>query len=65
MYLSCFSDELCLDFPETLPILKSWGLEHVDLRNRVFGKTFSDLSVDEIKKVKGLVDDHGMGLYQR
>ncbi len=60
MYLSCFSDELCLDFPETLPILKSWGLEHVDLRNRVFGKTFSDLSVDEIKKVKGLLDDHGM-----
>ena len=60
MFLSCFSDELCLDFPKTLPILKGWGLEYVDLRNRVFGKTFADLGSDQLKKMKGLLRDHGM-----
>ena len=60
MYLSCFSDELCLDFPQTLPILKDWGLEYVDLRHRVFGKSFEDLSGDEINQLKQLLADHGM-----
>ncbi len=60
MYLSILSDELCLDFPETLSILKEWKIEHVDLRNRVFGKSFQDLSDREIKEVKQLLDDHEM-----
>ena len=60
MYLSCLSDELCLDLPEALPTLRDWGLEYVDLRSRVFGKTFTDLDDDELKKVKQFLDDHGM-----
>ena len=27
MYISCFSDELCVDLPDALPILKDWGLD--------------------------------------
>ncbi len=59
MYLSIFSDELCLDLPETLPILRSWGLDHVDLRNRVMGKPFEFLTPDELTTVRRTLADGG------
>ncbi|HUT32953.1 MAG TPA: Gfo/Idh/MocA family oxidoreductase [Planctomycetota bacterium] len=60
MFPSIFTDELALDFPETLPILRSWGLEHCDLRGRVFRKAFEDLTPDELAEAKKLLDRHGM-----
>ncbi len=60
MYLSVLSDELCLDFPETLPVLKGWGVDHVDLRNRIFGRSFTDLDDKELSLVRSLLDEHGM-----
>ena len=60
MFPSIFTDELGLDFAETLPILKSWGLEHVDLRSRVFGRAFEALTDEELAKVKQLLDEHGL-----
>lgn len=60
MFPSIFTDELGIDFPETLPILKSWGLEHCDLRGRVFRKAFEDLTPEELAEVKRLLDRHGM-----
>lgn len=59
MFLSIFSDELALDFPETLPILKSWGLSHVDLRGRVLGKHFEGLTPEDLSQVRKLIDEHG------
>ncbi len=60
MFLSIFTDELCLDLPEALPILKSWGLEYVDLRNRIFGKSIEFLTDAELAEVKRLLDENGM-----
>jgi len=60
MYISIFSDELGLDVAEALPIIKSWGLKHVDFRAKVFGKGIEMLDNDERKQLRKLVDDHGM-----
>ncbi|MBE7462179.1 MAG: Gfo/Idh/MocA family oxidoreductase [Planctomycetes bacterium] len=60
MLLSFFTDELALDLPEALPLLKSWGLTHVDLRGRVFGKAFEALTPEELKEVRKLLDAHGL-----
>jgi hypothetical protein len=32
MFPSIFTDELGLDITKALPIIQSWGLQHVDLR---------------------------------
>lgn len=60
MYLSIFTDELKKDLPDALPVLKSWGLEYVDLRSRVFGRAFEDLSPEQLAEVRGLLDEHGL-----
>ncbi len=60
MFPSIFTDELALDFADTLPILRSWGLEHCDLRGRVFRKAFEDLSAEELSEAKRLLDAHGL-----
>ena len=60
MFPSIFTDELGLDFPETLPILKSWGLTHCDLRGRVFRRAFEDLAPEQLADVRKLLDQHGM-----
>jgi len=60
MFPSIFTDELALDFADTLPILKSWGLEYCDLRGRVFRKAFEKLTAEELAEAKKLLDQHGM-----
>jgi len=60
MFISIFTDELALDLPEALPILKSWGMTHVDLRTRILGKPFERLTDDELAEVKRLIDGHGL-----
>jgi sugar phosphate isomerase/epimerase len=60
MFISIFTDELGLDVTEVLPIIKSWGMSHVDFRSKVFGKGIEMLSDDELKQLRKLVDDHGM-----
>lgn len=60
MYLSIFSDELALDVDKALPIIKSWGLEHVDFRGRVFKKGIEALDAKELKELRRLVDDNGL-----
>jgi UDP-N-acetyl-2-amino-2-deoxyglucuronate dehydrogenase len=60
MYPSIFTDELKKDFPQALPICKSWGLDHVDLRGLIFGKAFENLTAEELAEVKRLLDEHGM-----
>ncbi|MBD3181545.1 TIM barrel protein [Candidatus Poribacteria bacterium] len=60
MYLSIFTDELGVDITEGLPIIKSWGLEYVDLRGRVFGKAAEALPPEKLPELRKLIDDHGM-----
>ena len=60
MFPSIFSDELALDVVEALPIIKSWGLEYVDFRGRVFGKALEQLAPEQLTELRQLVDQHGM-----
>lgn len=60
MFISIFTDELKLDVAEAIPMIKSWGLEHVDFRSMVFGKEIHELDDRELRKLKKLVDDNGM-----
>ncbi|MFO7957909.1 MAG: TIM barrel protein [Candidatus Brocadiia bacterium] len=60
MYLSVFTDELGLDIGEALPIIKSWGLEHVDLRGRVLGTHFENLDPERLPELRRMLDDHGL-----
>ena len=60
MHLSIFTDELGLDISLAAPIIKSWGLDHVDLRGRLFGRAIESLSDQQLKDVKILLDDHGL-----
>jgi predicted dehydrogenase/sugar phosphate isomerase/epimerase len=62
VFPSIFTDELGLDIAEALPVIKSWGLEAVDLRGRVFGKAAEALSPQQLKDLKRLLDDHGMSV---
>jgi len=60
MFPSVFTDELALDVAEALPVVKSWQLEHVDLRGRVFGKAAEALPADRLGELRRLLDEHGM-----
>lgn len=60
MFPSIFTDELGLDVAETLPIIQSWGLKHVDLRSRVFGKGFERITPEQLGEVKQLLGKHGL-----
>ena len=60
MQLSIFTDELGIDITKAVPIIKSWGLNTVDLRGRVFGKSFETLDVQQLLDLKKLLDDHEM-----
>ena len=60
MFLSIFTDELGVDITEGLPVLKSWGLEYVDLRGRVLGMPAEALPAERLPELRKLLDDHGM-----
>jgi sugar phosphate isomerase/epimerase len=60
MFISIFTDELGLDVADALPVIKSWGLGHVDFRAKVFGKGIEMLDTDELRRLRQLVDDHGL-----
>ncbi|MFN2229690.1 MAG: sugar phosphate isomerase/epimerase family protein, partial [Anaerolineae bacterium] len=60
MFLSIFSDELGLDIVEGLSILRSWGLEYVDLRGRVYGMAAENLPPERLPELRALLDEHGM-----
>lgn len=60
MFPSIFTDELGVDLAEALPVIKSWKLDHADLRGRVFGKAAEALSDAQLAEVKTLFAAHGM-----
>ena len=60
MYISIFSDELGMDIAKGLPIVKSWGLDYVDLRGRLFGAAVEALTPEQLADLKNLLAEHGM-----
>jgi len=60
MLLSIFTDELGIDVTKAVPTIKSWGLDTVDLRGRVYGKSFETLDDNQLDDLKKLLDDNGM-----
>jgi len=60
MFPSIFTDELKLDLAEALPVIKSWGLNHCDLRGRIMGRAFEDLTPAQLAQARQLLDQHGM-----
>ena len=53
--LSAFADEYATLFEEQLRGLSAFGIEHVELRH-LNGKNIADLSVDEVKEAKRMLD---------
>ena len=60
MIPSIFTDELGIDITQGLPIIKSWGLNYVDLRGLVFGRATDSLGVDQLKELKALLEQHSL-----
>lgn len=60
MYISVFTDELGMDALKAIPIIKSWGVDAVDFRGRVFGKGIEFLDDAELKELHKILDDNDM-----
>lgn len=58
--LSAFADEYSADFTEQLEGMRTYGIDHVEIRG-VDGKNVSVLTKDEVKTVKAKLDYYGMG----
>jgi len=60
MFPSIFTDELGIDLVEGIPHLKSWELQAVDLRGRVFGKAAESLAPEKLPDLRKLLTDNDM-----
>jgi len=59
MYQSIFTDELSMDAKVALPIIKSWGLEHVDFRGMINDKGIEFQTEAELRALKKQLDELG------
>lgn len=60
MYISIFSDELGKDIYEVLPIIKQWGMTHVDFRGMINGKPIEKQTDEELYALKAALDEYGI-----
>lgn len=60
MYRSVFTDELFIDAKDALPIIKSWGCDHVDFRGMINGKGIEFQSDEELNELKSRLDSLGL-----
>ena len=60
MYISIFSDELYKDIYDVLPILKEWGMTHVDFRGMINGKPIERQTDEELYALKAVLDCYGL-----
>lgn len=51
------------EFPEQLKQHREWGLSVLDLKDGIFGKNILQLTLDEARTARKLIDDHGMSVY--
>jgi sugar phosphate isomerase/epimerase len=59
--LSAFGDEIADDLATQLAVLDEEGVRHLELRG-AWGKNVLDLTVDELQKARGLLDEHSFGV---
>jgi len=60
MFPSIFTDELGKDITEAAPVIRSWGLKHVDLRGKVFGGAIERVEPERLGELRKLLDDNGL-----
>ena len=60
MYISIFSDEFYKDIYEVLPIIKEWGMTHVDLRGMINGKGIEYQTDEELYALRAALDKYGL-----
>ena len=60
MYISIFSDEFFKDVYEVLPIIKEWGMTHVDFRGMINGKPIENQTDEELYELKAALDKYGL-----
>lgn len=60
MYISIFSDELYKDIYEVLPIIKEWGMTHVDFRGMINGKPIEKQTDEELYALKAALNQYGL-----
>ena len=60
MYISIFSDEFYQDIYQVLPIIKSWGMTHVDFRAMINGKPIEKQTDEELYALKAALDQYGL-----
>ena len=60
MYISIFSDEFYKDIYEVLPVIKEWGMTHVDFRGMINGKPIEKQSEEELHELKKALDKYGL-----
>lgn len=60
MYISIFSDEFYKDVYEVLPIIKSWGMTHVDFRGMINGKPIENQTDEELYALRDALDRYGL-----
>jgi sugar phosphate isomerase/epimerase len=60
MYISIFSDEFYKDIYEVLPVIKEWGMTHVDFRGRINGKPIEKQTDEELYALKAALDSYGL-----
>jgi predicted dehydrogenase/sugar phosphate isomerase/epimerase len=60
VFLSIFTDEIGKDVSEALPVIRSWGLRHVDLRGKVFGGGIEFVPPERLGELRKLLEEHGL-----
>ncbi|MBQ8324331.1 MAG: Gfo/Idh/MocA family oxidoreductase [Clostridia bacterium] len=60
MYISIFSDEFYQDIYQVLPVIKSWGMTHVDFRGMINGKPIEKQTDEELHALKAALDSYGL-----
>lgn len=60
MYISIFSDEFYQDVYEVLPVIRSWGMTHVDFRGLIHGKPIENQTDEELYRLKAALDSYGL-----
>ena len=60
MYISIFSDEFYQDIYQVLPVIKEWGMTHVDFRAMINGKPIEQQTDEELYELKHALDSYGL-----
>jgi len=60
MYISIFSDEFYQDIYKVLPVLKEWGMTHVDFRAMINGKPIEKQTDEELYELRRALDSYGL-----